>query len=591
MIEDLQDGGWEAPTAVEEKTSRGFPLGLAIGALAGLVAGAFLLGGLFHRDAPETESRSWRFEIPIPDAGASKPAISPDGSQLAYTSESQLWIRAFDRLEPRAVTGGEGASTLFWSPDGKALGFSAAGALWRLPVEGGTRALIANLSTGTSGGAVWLPGERVVFNTGNSGIFEVSALGGETRTIVEPGEGEVDFHHLEALPDGSGFLTVVHKLEDQAFDNVTLLQGDQRIELLQVPGDFIYYPTYSETGHILYVVQGGQGRSGLWAVPFSVESSTTTGEPFLVSRGAQTPSVSGNTLVYTPSFQEFVNEVVWVDRDGRVLEPLGEPRMGMYPFVELSPTGDQTSLVVTDRQGGSLWVMDLGTGQSNRVAFEENSGLGPSAWDPVGGKVAYAATSGGDDLRLMIKSPDSSTQAEILTQGNMDLEFSHDGRFLIFVRPRPGFMNDLWWRNLEDGTEEVFVQTDTWDISPSFSPDDDLVAYRSNNEVYVTRFPQAEPRWQISEGGGASPEWSADGRHLYFFNGDEFFEVGIENGASFKASTPVRLFKFKQAPGEEDFHRKFAVDGNGERFLMVRVSGIPPGIVVHQNWLEGLQLD
>ena len=382
---------------------------------------------------------------------------------------------------------------------------------------------------------------------------------------------------------------MVHKLEDQAFDNVTLLKADQRIELIQVPGDFIYYPTYSETGHILYVVQGGQGRSGLWAVPFSVESSTTTGEPFLVSRGAQTPSVSGDTLVYTPGFQEFVNEVVWVDRDGRVLEPLGEPRKGMYPVVELSPTGDYTSLIVIDRQGGSLWVMELETGQTNRVAFEENSVLGLSAWDPVGGKVAYAATSGGDDLRLMIKSPDSSTQAEVLTNGNVDLEFSPDGRFLVFVRPRPGFMNDLWWRNLEDGTEEVLVQTDTWDISPSFSPDGDLVAYRSNNDVYVTRFPQAEPRWQISEGGGASPEWSADGRHLYFFNGNEFFEVGIEAGAGFKASTPVRLFKFKQAPGEFDFHRKFAVDGNGERFLMVRVSGIPPGIVVHQNWLQDLQ--
>lgn len=111
VIEDLQSGDWEVPAVVEKQKSRGLLVGLAMGAAAGLIIGATLLGGLFNESVPVSDSRVGRFEIPIPDAVASKPVISPDGGRIAYSSQGQLWIREFDGLEPRVVTGGDGAST------------------------------------------------------------------------------------------------------------------------------------------------------------------------------------------------------------------------------------------------------------------------------------------------------------------------------------------------------------------------------------------------------------------------------------------------------------------------------------------------
>jgi dipeptidyl aminopeptidase/acylaminoacyl peptidase len=418
---------------------------------------------------------------------------------------------------------------------------------------------------------------------------DVTALGGEIETAVEVLEGEVDFHDLDALlPDGRGFLTVVHKEEAQDFGNVTWVDGSERRELVQMPGAFVFNPRYAPPGHIVFLVQRAQGRSGLWAVPFDIDQLEVAGEPFLVVRDAGTPSVVGDTLVYAPALTAFVNELVWVDRSGQVLEVIGEPRQGLYPAVELSPDGERALFGVADRQGKALWAMDLDSGQANRVAFEPEAIVQFAAWEPSGEHVAYGITTGGDDLRLMVKSPDSSTDAELLTEGTMDLDFSPDGRSLVFVRPRPGFMNDLWVRDLETGEESIFVQTDTWDILPAFSPDGRYVAYQSQGEAFVTRFPEAEPRWQVSGNGGAAPQWSADGRQLYFFQGDRFFEVDVDSGPQFRAANPVELFTFAQAPGDWDFVRSFAVDGKGERFLMVRVSGTPPGIVVFQNWLEGL---
>ncbi len=590
VIEDLQSGEWEMPVAATETAtrSRGFPLGLAAGAVAGLIVGALLAGLLFRPSQPAADPESWRFEIAIPDAVISRPALSPDGRTIAYVSAGQLWVREFERLESRLVTGGEGANTPFWSPDGRSLGFNAEGALWRVPLEGGTRELIANRSTGSAGAAVWLPDDRIVFNTGNTPVFEVSARGGEPKTLVELQEGEVDFHDLVALPDGRGFLTVVHKLEDQAFDNVTWIDGEDRKELVQIPEEWVLSPLYSETGHILYITEGPTGN-GLWAVDFSLEDLEVRGEPFLVERGVRSAGVIGQTLLYAPNSAVFTNEVVWVDRSGKIVGTIGEATQGLYPGTVISPDGRRAAITIYERQGKGLWLMDLETGETDRFVFEEDSIITFSAWTPDGSRIAYAVTTGGDDLRIMVKDADSGADAELVTEGSLLMSFSPDGRYMVFVRPRPGFMNDLWVRDLETGEESIFAQTDSWDILPAFSPVGGFVAHESEEEVFVTRFPEGEPRWQISEGGGTVPQWSADGRRLFFLNGDDLYEVAVEYDGRFRASSPEHLFSFTLAPAEYGWMRgSFSVDGNGERFLMVRVSGIPPGIVVHQNWLHGL---
>ena len=591
VIEDLQSGEWETPAPGGESAgrSRGFPLGLAAGAVAGLVVGALVVGMLLRSSQPTEDLESWRFELAIPDAVGGRPALSPDGRTIAYASEGQLWLRAFERLEPRVIPGGDGASTPFWSPDGRSLGFSAEGALWRVPVEGGTRSLVTNASTGSAGMAVWLPGDRIAFNTGNSPVYEVSARGGDVKPFIDLQEGEVDFHSLVGLPGDRGFLTVVHKLEDQAFDNVTWIRGDERRELVQIPGHFVSFPSYSETGHILFVTEGSSGN-GLWAVAFSLEGLETTGEPFLVERGVRSTSVAGGTLVYSPDAAIFTNEAVWVNRSGNVISTIGEATEGLYPGTSISPDGRRAAITIWEREGKGLWLMDLETGETQRFAFEDQGAIVFSAWTPDGSRIAYSATTGGHDLRIMIKDADSGADAELLTEGSLEMNFSPDGRYMVFGRPRPGFLNDLWVRDLETGEETVFVQGDEWDVLATFSPDGRFVAHESEGEVFVTQFPEGEPRWQISEGGGTAPRWSADGRHLFFLDREDLYEVTVEDNIRFKASRPELLFSFTLAPAEFGWSRgSFSLDGNGERFLMVRVAGIPPGIVVHRNWLAGLQ--
>ena len=585
VVHDLEAGGWELPTA-EAARSRGLPMGLAIGGLIGIALGAPTMWMLARPGEPRAP-RTSRFEITIPNAVGARPAISPDGTKIAYASEGQLWVRELDRLEARVVTGSDGGSRPFWSPDGRSIGFSAEGAIWRLPVEGGTRTLLANESLGLTGTAVWMPGDRIFFTTRRTGIQEVSAVGGDSRETVQLSEDQADFHALDVLPNGKGFLTIVHKAEAQDFGNVTLITAERQTELVNVPGDSLEDPIYSETGHVVYQQQGGQGIAGIWAVPFSLGTLEVTGEPFVVARDARSPDVVADTLVYTPASTIHVNQLVWVDRSGRVLETVGEARKGMSSGVTLSPDGRRAAVSIREKQDWNLWVVDLESAQSTRVTFEEGAQVYAPAWTPNDSRLAYAVTSTGDDRRIMVKRPDGSTQAELVTEGGMAFDFSPDGKYMIFGRSRPGFLQDLWVRDLEDGSERAFVQNDRWDVVPSISPDGQFVAYRSGRAILVSRFPEADSQWQIAESGGY-PKWSADGSRLYFFDGDDFMEVEIDPGPPFSAAPPVRLFSFRRAPGYFSWARGFAIDGNGERFLMVRVAGIPPGIVVYQNWLADL---
>ena len=75
---------------------------------------------------------------------------------------------------------------------------------------------------------------------------------------------------------------------------------------------------------------------------------------------------------------------------------------------------------------------------------------------------------------------------------------------------------DMW----KAGPPAPFVATAAGERFPSFSPDGRWVAYLSDEtgvaEVYVRPFPGPGGKWQISTGGGASPQWSRTRPELVF---------------------------------------------------------------------------
>lgn len=118
------------------------------------------------------------------------------------------------------------------------------------------------------------------------------------------------------------------------------------------------------------------------------------------------------------------------------------------------------------------------------------------------------------------------------------------------------------------------------------------VAYASNDsgkwEIYVTSFPDAHGKWQISSGGGEQPRWRGDGKELFYLSADgKMMAALVTTGAHFDASTPVVLFQGtpRQPVLVYDLF-VYDVSRDGQRFLIntqVKQAGSAPMSVV-LNW-------
>jgi hypothetical protein len=118
------------------------------------------------------------------------------------------------------------------------------------------------------------------------------------------------------------------------------------------------------------------------------------------------------------------------------------------------------------------------------------------------------------------------------------------------------------------------------------------VAYASNEsskwEIYVTSFPEAHGKWQVSSAGGTQPRWRGDGKELFYLASDgKVMAVPVTPGANFDAGAPAALF---QANARELVATSelvtYDVTKDGQHFLMntqVKNEDMQPMSVI-LNW-------
>ena len=516
----------------------------------------------------------------------SRPALSPDGESVAYARDGLIHLRDLRRLEPVSILGTEGGTVPFWSPDGAWLGFTADQKLWKIHPDGSGKTLLSSVAPEQgSGAAAWLPDGRIVFGTGYSPLYEVRDRGGDPRLILELEGDEADFHELSALPDGKGFLFVIHK--GDRFDSITLWNGRERKTILQLPGLNLGSPVYARSGHVLFQ-RSPQGR-GVWALPFSLDKLEATGEPFPVAPFGANPSVAGSTLVYTPRVPPILAELVELDRKGQVLRTIGAPRRGLYPQPAISPGGRLLVVPVVELTGSDLWLYDVASGEPARLTFNGNSEASAPVWAPDGREIVYTWSSTSEDISLRAVKVDRSATRE-LGAGAGPIAFVGDGKSILYNLHAKGFNFNLWRKNLGDrGSGDPLLTDPGNEMNPALSPDGRFLAYDKGGEVLVRTFPGMGGPWQVATGGASKPVWSRDGGRLFFLSGSDMMEVALERTPDPRLGKAKRLFTFAQAPaGREEGGSPglgFALGAGGETFIMVRPVERPPGIVVVQDWL------
>jgi serine/threonine-protein kinase len=170
-------------------------------------------------------------------------------------------------------------------------------------------------------------------------------------------------------------------------------------------------------------------------------------------------------------------------------------------------------------------------------------------WTPDGRYIIFAGK-GGIYWTLANggETPHRFTESQTL---QLPYSITRNGAWLALMQQAVGSGISVWTMpirfsgtGLVGGKPVPFPQTSSDARYPALSPDGSWLAYTSDEsgtyEVYVRAFPNPGGKWQISNGGGAYPVWSQDGRELLFRSLDSRFMVVnyTRQGDSFVASKP-----------------------------------------------------
>ena len=506
-------------------------------------------------------------------------AVSPDGTKMVFSAQDEsgavrLYVRALDSDRSQVLPGTEAPAYPFWSPDSRWVAFSSEvdQTLKRIDTAGGPPVTVCAAENGKGG--TWNRDGVILFAPrADSRIHRVSADGGEPVPVTTIDLGRHNSHrHPRFLPDGRHFLFQARS----AFDSESAVMvgslddGSSR--------DLVASSTQAEyaRGRLLFT----RGDT-LMAQPFDPDRLELSGEATPLAEGILTltgaalaifsASESG-MLAYQTGVLDPGVPLEWRDRQGTILGELGDK--ALFGTIELSPDGKQVASVNYDSGGlADLWVTEVETGLRSRFTFEPTGNIG-LAWSPDSESLIFSALRGAR-YEIHRQAVSGVGEKELMFDWERDMVLtstSRDGQWLLFFSTSEGTSADLWvWSATEEEEPAAFRQTKADEQWGEFSPDGRWVAFVSNEsgryEAYVTAFPAAGRKWQVSSDGGHHPQWRADGREIVFSQPDgQLVAVEVEPGEDTLHVGQARsLFRIHPPRPEGP---SFALAPDGERILL-----------------------
>jgi eukaryotic-like serine/threonine-protein kinase len=570
--------------------SRRTPLLPWLAVVLGLAAVAAATWFVVRRPVPTTRMQ---FDLAVPDEmSISHMALSRDGTMLVFVSpeeNSALPMLFVQRVGSPSVTllpGTQGASYPFWSPDGAYVAFFANSKLQKMAISGGTPQVLAG-ALAARGGSWGSKGVIIYAPDPQSPIQRVNVDGTGMVPVTQGIRTAEDQSHRWPLflPDGNHFLFWAGNFGNSKNDRlsgiyVSSLEGKERKLVALCHSSFGY-----DAHNLFYADEQRQ----LVSIAFDTSAGTVAGSTTVIANvvGFQPATywaalavAQNGTLIYNTSVGAAQSALTWMDRSGKELARIGAPAIMDNPT--LSPDGSRVALDISDQKANNvdIWIENTTGADNSRFTFDPAEEV-VGVWSRDGSRLAYRATIA-SGLNLFLKRATGlEREREIFTvpisamDDMLPNSWSLDDRQILCTR-QTASGDHLELLPIAGGEPTRFLTSKGSETNGQISPDGKWVAYASdesgNWEIYVTSFPGAAGKWQVSRGGGSEPRWRGDGKEIFYIApSGMLMAVPVSGEGTFATGTPSPLFQIHgRAPISSTDVFTYDVAKDGKRFLVNR---------------------
>lgn len=558
-----------APAGAFEGSTRGRgafrPVLLMLGALA-LVAGyALRLATESGSAEPTNPAKQWAVVLAETEEEVSDLELSPDGSSVAWTQPSGVFIRRLESFDVIEVTlkdfdtAIEEPHRLAWSTDGSQLAFSTLTGLWRVDADGKHLTLVARdqLSPDSHAQLDWSRDGQLVYSDGASrNLFGRSFLVDQTTPLFS-GDEETTLHFdgVHILPDES-LLTVRHRVGIGTPDTLSLWRDAELRDILQLPGWNISGPAYSN-GFLVFERKDTSPDS-VWYVRMDLEAGRHIGDPQPLVDNGRHATLAGDSLAYVVSEASAGMRPVWIDLDGNV-EPMPNVSAAEMRIPTISHDGERV-FIFDVFSGGTVWAHVSHSGQRTSVGNLDQGTV--VMGDLPDGRMLTFEVMGGIPTETLAVA--HSGAAESICKGFLT-SVSRDGQMGLALRyGEDGITAVAEIVDLVGGSDPIQLDllplTKSGMIFSSISPDNRWALVPTGNQgraaiVLVGTQGDAPGTMVIaddclsawfSESGESIYYWAeADGSGSPFGNATELWRIEWNSEPEPKLGTPQKLFSLE----------------------------------------------